>query len=206
MKPRPLIPTVPALLALASYAPAQDKQPAGAEKAAHAQVDACVALLRANAEINFRNGGSAEGSGEHTRPRVWCSASRRTGFSGGTPELARGDACAPQPLAAPTLSQAVPLEHLEGGPGAMAFSKMGSVHLATAPKPIWKFLSAFTLARISITQSEPPECEISGLGWRPCFAEQFHAGWTNVGQLTMPAVRFSREAAPAAVPDEPVTK
>jgi hypothetical protein len=33
---------------------------------------------RANAEINFRNGGSAEGSGEHTRPRVWCSASRRT--------------------------------------------------------------------------------------------------------------------------------
>jgi hypothetical protein len=87
-------------------------------------------LSRANAEINFRNGGSAEGSGEHTRPRVWCSASRRTGFSGGTPEIARGDACAPQPLAAPTLSQAVPLEHLEGGPGAMA---------------IWKFLSAFAL-------------------------------------------------------------
>jgi hypothetical protein len=43
MKPRPLIPTVPALLALASYTPAHDKQPAGAEKAAHAQVDACDA-------------------------------------------------------------------------------------------------------------------------------------------------------------------
>jgi hypothetical protein len=28
--------------------------------------------------------------------RVWCSASRRTESSGGTPEIARGDACAPQ--------------------------------------------------------------------------------------------------------------
>jgi hypothetical protein len=28
--------------------------------------------------------------------RVWCSASRRTEFSGGTPEIARGDACAPR--------------------------------------------------------------------------------------------------------------
>jgi hypothetical protein len=28
----------------------------------------------------------------------WCSASRRTGFSGETPEIARGDACAPPKL------------------------------------------------------------------------------------------------------------
>ena len=35
-------------------------------------------------------------AGEHTLPRVWCSASRRTEFSGGTPEIARGDACAPR--------------------------------------------------------------------------------------------------------------
>jgi hypothetical protein len=32
MKPRPLIPTVPALLALASYTPAQDIQPTDTEK------------------------------------------------------------------------------------------------------------------------------------------------------------------------------
>jgi hypothetical protein len=38
--------------------------------------------------------------------RVWCSASRRGGFSGGTPEIARGDACAPQrPLGTATISE-----------------------------------------------------------------------------------------------------
>jgi hypothetical protein len=37
--------------------------------------------------------------GEHTRPRAWCSASRRTGFSGGTSEIAREDArTLPRPL------------------------------------------------------------------------------------------------------------
>jgi hypothetical protein len=46
----------------------------------------------------FRKDWHAKGSGEHTRPRVWCSASRRTRFSGGTPEIARGDACAPRTL------------------------------------------------------------------------------------------------------------
>ena len=45
MKPRPLIPTVPTLLALASYAPAQDKQPTDAEKAEYVQVDAYVGAL-----------------------------------------------------------------------------------------------------------------------------------------------------------------
>jgi hypothetical protein len=65
-------------------------------------------------------GGSAEGSGEHTRPRVWCSASRRTGFSGETPEIARGDACTPQPICAPTRSQVL----------ALSLTALGRIHVA----------------------------------------------------------------------------
>jgi hypothetical protein len=45
MKLRPLIPTLPAGLALASHEPAQDRQPTDAKKAAQAQVDAYVAAL-----------------------------------------------------------------------------------------------------------------------------------------------------------------
>jgi hypothetical protein len=54
-------------------------------------------------EIVFRNGRCARGLEGAYASRVWCSASRRTHFSGGTPEGARGDACAPQTLATPAL-------------------------------------------------------------------------------------------------------
>jgi hypothetical protein len=55
-------------------------------------------------EITWERAGVQRGPGSI---RVWwCSASRRGGFSGGTPEIARGDACAPQrPLGTATISE-----------------------------------------------------------------------------------------------------
>ena len=38
----------------------------------------------------------AQRSEEHTRPRLWCSASRGTGFPARRRKIPRGDACAPQ--------------------------------------------------------------------------------------------------------------
>ena len=59
--------------------------------------------------------------------RVWCSASRRTEFSGGTPEIARGDACAPR-----TYPEIV----AEPGLGSMAISDRNGVHGQGRPAAI----------------------------------------------------------------------
>ena len=52
--------------------------------------------LSSVAKVSLGKGLARGAVWEHTRPRVWCSASRRTEFPGGKPEIARGDACAPQ--------------------------------------------------------------------------------------------------------------
>ena len=50
------------------------------------------------------NPATTKNRGEHkiTRPRVCCLAFRRTLLSGGTPETAREDACAPRTARADT--------------------------------------------------------------------------------------------------------
>ena len=70
--------------------------------------------------MNFRNGDSAEGSGERTRPRVQFRRPAENGVrrdaeithdGGGTRAL-------PGPFGVPVLSKAIPLEQLGGGPGS----------------------------------------------------------------------------------------
>ena len=114
-----------------------------------------VPLIRANPEINFRNGGSAGGSlarrGDRPIPRKGWDP-----FF--PPRLGLPTQHSQRPLAAPALSQAILSEVLGRRPGAMACLRCQS-HKAKVyghwpltlledrpfASAIWKFLSGFAL-------------------------------------------------------------
>src|SRR5258707_13040554 len=75
-------------------------------------------LFRANAELNFRNGGSAEGSlsrrgGRPISKRGWGTLPTKAWPADGThPETLEGDGAPSLPVCAPALSQALLSESL----------------------------------------------------------------------------------------------
>ena len=123
--------------------------------------DQSITQARANAEINFRNGGSADGSLARRGGRPIPRKGWDPFFP---PRLGLPTQHSQRPLAAPALSQAILKESLGSRPGRNGLSAVSSArgqglwtlafgsswqagHFASA---IWKFLSAFALNHPSV--------------------------------------------------------